>query len=60
MKRNAPPCAVLAGVAFAVLSLILPPAWAGGRNAWKPDTSCATRMKIGKSGRIYGWRPGSC
>jgi len=60
MKRNAPQCAVLAGVAFAVLSLILPPAWAGDGNAWQPDTSCAQRMKIGQSGRIYGWRKGSC
>ena len=45
MKRNAPLRAGLAGVAFAVVTLILPPVFAGGNGAFKPDMRRAERMK---------------
>ncbi len=60
MKRNAPLRVGLVGVALAVASLILPPAFAGDSAAWKPEMRRAERMKRCPSGRVLGWRRGGC
>ena len=43
--------------AFAIL-LTASPAVAGDK--WQPDTSCADKVKMGKSGQMYSWRKGKC
>ena len=58
MNLLAPRRVVLLIVAFALVSLALPPAYAD--KDWTPDTSSADRYKTGKSGQVYSWREGNC
>ncbi len=59
MRTFAPRRAAFAVLAFALASVLLAsPAWAG--DSWQPDTSCADKVKMGKSGQMYSWRKGKC
>ncbi|MDJ0520696.1 MAG: hypothetical protein QNJ90_01335 [Planctomycetota bacterium] len=58
MKPPAPRRAAVAILAIALVFGSLAPAYAGDN--WKPDTSRADKIKVGKSGQIYSWRKGKC
>lgn len=58
MKPIAPRRAAAAAVAIALVSLMIVPS--ARADSWKPDTSCADKFKLGKSGQMYSWRKGTC